>query len=75
MGKKLKNKQKGDVKVAQKGVVDTISELGAGISPIVIGLLLINSVVALPIIGAGNIWLGWGVAVAGGFKLYQKFIK
>ena len=56
-----------------KAGLDIIRDIGTGVTPIVVGFLLTGGIVALPVLGALNVWLGWGMVAVGILDLVQSF--
>jgi len=59
--------------VADKGL-DLVRNIGNGVTPIVVGSLLIGGTVTLAVIGdQGNMLLGWGMVIVGVLDLVASF--
>ena len=48
-----------------KNGMELVRDIGTGVTPIVVGSLLTGGIVAIPVLGQLNIWLGWGMIVVG----------
>lgn len=58
--------------MVKKGL-DLIRDLGKGFTPIIVGFLLTGGIVAIPILGALNIWLGWAMVAVGTVDVVSSF--
>lgn len=48
-----------------RGAIQTIRDIGKGITPIVIGFLLVQGTVSFAVLGAFNAFLGWALVIVG----------
>ena len=58
--------------MANKGM-ELVRDIGGGVTPIVVGFLLTGGIVALPVLGVLNVYLGWGMIIVGVIDLVQSF--
>ena len=58
--------------MAVKGL-DLVRDIGGGVTPIVVGFLLIGGIVALPVLGTLNVGLGWAMIIVGAIDLVSSF--
>ncbi len=56
-----------------KAGLDIIRDVGKGLTQVVVGLLLLQGVVAIPLLGGLNVWLGWAIAIVGGYDFIVSF--
>ena len=53
--------------------MELVRDIGGGVTPIVVGFLLTGGIIALPVLGALNVWLGWGMIIVGVIDLVSSF--
>lgn len=59
-----------------KGFIEIIRNIGAGITPIVVGLVLVNNQTIIPLLPPlVHLWGGWAIAIVGVVDLFQRFTK
>ena len=58
------------------GFMETIRNIGVGITPVVVGLVLANNKALIPFLPeVVHLWGGWAIAVVGVVDLFQRFSK
>ncbi len=56
--------------------METIRNIGVGITPVVVGLVLANNKALIPFLPeVVHLWGGWAIAVVGVVDLFQRFSK
>ncbi len=55
--------------------LETVRKVGGGVTPIIVGTLLVQGTVALPALGQTNVFLGWAIVIVGVLDLFQAFTK
>ena len=56
-----------------KNGMELIRDIGTGVTPIVVGFLLTGGIVAIPVLGELNVWLGWGMVIVGAVDFILSF--
>lgn len=59
-----------------KNGLEIVRDIGAGVTPIVVGLVLVNNQTLIPLLPEMiHLWGGWIIAIVGVIDLFQRFTK